>query len=76
VQTVWAFSFIAHGQWALGDKTMTIKRRSQLLRLLRRLRQQEPSGQQQRLIYRINVRLFRHQIDVLNSELWLRVMAL
>ncbi len=55
---------------------MTIKRRSQLLRLLRRLRQQEPSGQQQRLIYRINVRLFRHQIDVLNSELWLRVMAL
>lgn len=55
---------------------MTHYRRSQLLRLLRRLRQQETSGQRQRLIYRINARLFLHQIDVLNSELWLRVQAL
>jgi hypothetical protein len=55
---------------------MTLKRRSQLLRLLRRLRQQETSGQQQRLIYRINSRLFAHQISVLNSDLWSRVQAL
>jgi hypothetical protein len=56
---------------------MTLKRRSQLLRLLRRLRQLDSdSPQRDRLLDRVKARLFDEQLYPKNLDLWSRVMAL
>jgi hypothetical protein len=56
---------------------MTLHRRSQLLRLWRRLRQLDSdSPQRERLLDRVKARLFEEQLYPNNLDLWSRFMAL